>query len=151
MPAHEHHHHHHELSADAVKGRAFLFGIVLNTLFVIGEFTAGFLFNSMGLLADAGHNLGDVSGLLISLAAFLLGLIIMKRGMPSGGHHSPTAFIFLVNSHSKKSLFLLTMGLAGRMQISFTVPFTFSRRSLCPCTSQSAQTLLPSGVFQDAR
>ena len=27
----------------------------------------------------------------------------MKREMPSGGHHSPTAFIFLVNSHSKKS------------------------------------------------
>ena len=39
----------------------------------------------------------------------------MKREMPSGGHHSPTAFIFLVNSHSKKSLFLLTMGLAGRI------------------------------------
>ena len=36
--------------------------------------------------------------------------------MPSGGHHSPTAFIFLVNSHSKKSLFLLTMGLAGRIR-----------------------------------
>lgn len=72
MSVHEHHHHHHELSADAVKGRAFLFGIVLNTLFVIGEFAAGFLFQSMGLLADAGHNLGDVSGLLISLAAFLL-------------------------------------------------------------------------------
>ena len=80
MPAHEHHHHHHELSADAVKGRAFLFGIVLNTLFVIGEFTAGFLFNSMGLLADAGHNLGDVSGLLISLAAFLLA---KKRYLPN--------------------------------------------------------------------
>lgn len=72
MSDHEHHHHHHELSADAVKERAFLFGIVLNTLFVIGEFAAGFLFQSMGLLADAGHNLGDVSGLLISLAAFLL-------------------------------------------------------------------------------
>ena len=80
MPAHEHHHHHHELSADAVKGRAFLFGIVLNTLFVIGEFTAGFLFNSMGLLADAGHNLGDVSGLLISLVAFLLA---KKRYLPN--------------------------------------------------------------------
>ena len=40
----------------------------------------------------------------------------MKRGMPSGGHHSPTAFISLVNSHSKKSLFLLTMGLAGRIR-----------------------------------
>ena len=74
---HEHHHHHHELSADAVKGRAFLFGIVLNTLFVIGEFTAGFRFQSMGLLADAGHNLGDVSGLLISLAAFLLACLLL--------------------------------------------------------------------------
>ena len=72
MHAHEHHHHHPDLSGDSMKGRAFLFGIVLNSLFVIAEFTAGFLFNSMGLLADAGHNLGDVSGLLISLAAFLL-------------------------------------------------------------------------------
>ena len=72
MSEHEHHHHHHEISVDAVKGRAFFFGIILNTLFVIGEFTAGFIFNSMGLLADAGHNLGDVSGLIISLIAFLL-------------------------------------------------------------------------------
>ena len=39
----------------------------------------------------------------------------MKRGMPSGGHHCPTAFIFLVNSHSRKFLFPLTMGLAGRI------------------------------------
>ena len=35
--------------------------------------------------------------------------------MPSGGYRRLTAFIFLVNSHSKKSLFLLTMGLAGRI------------------------------------
>lgn len=81
MTNHESHHHphHHELSAEALKGRAFLFGIALNTLFVIGEFTAGLFFNSMGLLADAGHNLGDVSGLLISLAAFLLA---RKRYLP---------------------------------------------------------------------
>ena len=39
----------------------------------------------------------------------------MKRGMPSGGHRSPTAFIFLVNSPLKKFLFPLTMGLAGRI------------------------------------
>ena len=77
---HHHHQHHHALSSDSIKGRAFLFGIVLNTLFVIGEFTAGFFFNSMGLLADAGHNLGDVSGLLISLAAFLLA---KKRYLPN--------------------------------------------------------------------
>lgn len=73
MSAHEHHHHHHhEFSGNDIKGRAFFFAIILNSLFVIGEFTAGFVFNSMGLLADAGHNLGDVSGLLISLTAFLL-------------------------------------------------------------------------------
>lgn len=71
MSEHEHHHHH-EFSGDEVKGRAFFFAIILNSLFVIGEFSAGFVFNSMGLLADAGHNLGDVSGLLISLVAFLL-------------------------------------------------------------------------------
>ena len=35
--------------------------------------------------------------------------------MPSGYDDRPTAFIFLVNSHSKKSLFLLTMGVAGRL------------------------------------
>ena len=32
MSEHEHHHHHHEISVDAVKGRAFFFGIILNTL-----------------------------------------------------------------------------------------------------------------------
>ena len=36
--------------------------------------------------------------------------------MSSGGHRRLTAFIFLVNSHSKKSIFLLTMGLAGRIR-----------------------------------
>ena len=39
-----------------------------------------------------------------------------EEEMSSGGHRRLTAFIFLVNSHSKKSLFLLTMGLAGRIQ-----------------------------------
>ncbi len=50
----------------------FLWGILLNVVFVAGEFAAGYTFNSAGLLADAGHNLSDVSGLLISLFAFLL-------------------------------------------------------------------------------
>ena len=41
-----------------------------------------------------------------------------EEEMSSGGHRRLTAFIFLVNSHSKKSLFLLTMGLAGRIHHS---------------------------------
>ena len=46
--------------------------------------------------------------------------------MPSGGHHSPTAFIFLVNSHSKKSLFLFTMGLTGHTHRLETNPTKFT-------------------------
>ena len=44
-----------------------------------------------------------------------------EEEMPSGGYRRLTAFIFLVNSHSKKSLFLLTMGLAGRILFRDTI------------------------------
>ncbi|MDD4816413.1 MAG: cation diffusion facilitator family transporter [Victivallaceae bacterium] len=74
---HNHNHHHSPAAGEAVSdgigtGRAFLIGIVLNTIFVAAEFAAGFIYNSMGLLADAGHNLGDVGGLLLSMTAFIL-------------------------------------------------------------------------------
>src|SRR3954464_11508888 len=49
--------------------RAFLIGITLNTGFVIVEAVYGFLANSLALLADAGHNLGDVLGLLLAWVA----------------------------------------------------------------------------------
>ena len=50
-------------------GRAFFIGVVLNTAFVIVEATYGFLSGSMALVADAGHNLSDVLGLLIAWGA----------------------------------------------------------------------------------
>src|SRR4051794_28758327 len=50
-------------------GFAFALGTALNTGFVIIEAVFGFLANSTALLADAGHNLGDVLGLLIAWAA----------------------------------------------------------------------------------
>jgi len=62
---HEHHHHHGPKTYD----RAFLIGIALNTGFVIVETVYGFLANSLALLADAGHNLGDVLGLLLAWVA----------------------------------------------------------------------------------
>src|SRR6478752_477990 len=62
---HEHHHHHGPKTYD----RAFLIGIALNTGFVIVEAAYGFLANSLALLADAGHNLGDVLGLLLAWVA----------------------------------------------------------------------------------
>ncbi len=65
-----HHHHHHQYTKDLSK--AFLFSIVLNFLFVIIEAAYGFYANSLSLIADAGHNLGDVAGLVIAWLAFRL-------------------------------------------------------------------------------
>lgn len=68
---HDHHdHHHHGFSPET--GTRFLIAIALNLLFVIAEFALGFQYDSAGLLADAGHNLGDVGGLIISLTAFFM-------------------------------------------------------------------------------
>lgn len=47
-------------------GRAFAIGTVLNLGFVLVEGLAGIASGSMALLADAGHNLSDVLGLLIA-------------------------------------------------------------------------------------
>src|SRR6516162_10163161 len=70
---HGHHHRHgHHTHAPASFDRAFLIGIALNTGFVIVEAVYGFLANSLALLADAGHNLGDVLGLLLAWAAAAL-------------------------------------------------------------------------------
>jgi cobalt-zinc-cadmium efflux system protein len=53
-------------------GAAFAIGTALNVGFVILEATFGFLSNSTALLADAGHNLSDVVGLLVAWVASLL-------------------------------------------------------------------------------
>src|SRR5918998_6290803 len=47
-------------------GRAFAIGIGLNVAFVIVEVVAGFAANSIALIADAGHNLSDVLGLIVA-------------------------------------------------------------------------------------
>jgi cobalt-zinc-cadmium efflux system protein len=60
---HAHHGHGH---APADFGRAFAIGTALNLAFVAVEGAAGFVTHSMALLADAGHNLSDVLGLLIA-------------------------------------------------------------------------------------
>ena len=64
MHNHDHHDHHLEM------GKKFLLGIMLNFVFVIIELGYGWQINSLSLLADAWHNLGDVAGLIISWFAF---------------------------------------------------------------------------------
>ena len=50
-------------------GRAFALGVLLNTGFIIAEVIFGLISHSLTLLADAGHNLGDVMALLMAWAA----------------------------------------------------------------------------------
>ncbi|RXG95359.1 cation transporter [Bradyrhizobium vignae] len=54
-------------------------GISLNTALVVAEATYGYLGNSTALLADAGHNLSDVLGLVVAWGAS-----IAARRAPSG-------------------------------------------------------------------
>jgi cobalt-zinc-cadmium efflux system protein len=60
-------------------GRAFAIGIALNLVYVVAEAAAGLISGSLALLADAGHNLGDV--LSLSLA---WGAAVLSRRRPSG-------------------------------------------------------------------
>jgi cobalt-zinc-cadmium efflux system protein len=75
---HDHHDHDHDhghshgvghIHAPASFGKAFAIGIALNISFVVIEVVYGFLSNSVALLADAGHNLGDVLGLAVAWLA----------------------------------------------------------------------------------
>lgn len=58
--------------APASFGTAFAIGIALNVGFVAVEATYGVLANSVALLADAGHNLSDVLGLIVAWIATVL-------------------------------------------------------------------------------
>jgi cobalt-zinc-cadmium efflux system protein len=65
MSEHTHSHNH----APASYGRAFAIGISLNVAFVVIEAIYGWRAGSLALLADAGHNLSDVGGLVLAWAA----------------------------------------------------------------------------------
>src|SRR6478672_6287898 len=68
---HDHDHgHDHALPRDY--GRAFLIGIGLNLGIVVLEVVYGLVSHSMALVADAGHNLSDVLGLVLALGATVL-------------------------------------------------------------------------------
>ena len=79
---HHHHHDHHghdhgsghgHHHAPASFGRAFAIGISVNVVFVAIEAFYGWKVNSLSLLADAGHNLGDVAGLVLAWGGVLAG------------------------------------------------------------------------------
>jgi cobalt-zinc-cadmium efflux system protein len=81
-PSHQHTHHHADREhshaghghhhAPANYTRAFVIGLGLNISFVLIEFIFGALANSVALIADAGHNLSDVLGLLLAWVGAVL-------------------------------------------------------------------------------
>jgi cobalt-zinc-cadmium efflux system protein len=109
---HDGHHHHHgghgHSHAPANFGRAFAIGTALNLIFVIVEAGYGLFSGSVALLADAGHNLGDVLGLLIAWGAEAL-----SRRRPSGrytyGLRSSSILAALLNA----IMLLVTLGVIG--------------------------------------
>src|SRR5271156_47453 len=78
--SHDHHSHSRGVLARALPdyGRAFAIGIALNLGYVGAEAVAGVVSGSLALLADAGHNLGDVLGLALSWGA-----AVLSRRQPS--------------------------------------------------------------------
>jgi cobalt-zinc-cadmium efflux system protein len=76
---HQRHSHHPHGHAQASYGRAFAIGIAANLAYLGGEAVAGVFSGSLALLADAGHNLGDVLGLALSWGA-----AVLSRRQPSG-------------------------------------------------------------------
>jgi cobalt-zinc-cadmium efflux system protein len=71
-PGHSHGHGYRRGADRADYGRAFAIGIGLNLAYVVAEAVFGVVAGSLALLADAGHNLGDVLGLALSWGAAML-------------------------------------------------------------------------------
>ena len=70
---HGHGHHHGHDHAPAGFNGAFAIGIALNIAFVAIEAFYGWKIDSLALLADAGHNLSDVAGLVLAWGGALAG------------------------------------------------------------------------------
>lgn len=84
------HSHNHRLKGHAhthapdSHGKAFAIAVLLNAGFVVVEAIASFYSGSAALLADAGHNLGDVLSLLLAWGASVLATRPPTRGFTYG-------------------------------------------------------------------
>lgn len=88
--------HSHAINAESLN-KAFIIGIVLNLAFVVIEFAAGFWFDSLALLSDAGHNLSDVVSLVLALLAFRLAKVKANERY-TYGYKKSTILVSLLNA-----------------------------------------------------
>ena len=109
---HDHGHHHHHIDPNG-NTRAFALAIGLNSLFVAIEFGYGFIANSTALMADAGHNLSDVLGLMLAWGAAMLAKTAITRRY-TYGLRSSSILAALLNA----LLLMLACGAIGWEAIS---------------------------------
>ena len=95
--SHEHSHQHSHANNAESLNKAFIIGIVLNLAFVVIEFAAGFWFDSLALLSDAGHNLSDVVSLVLALLAFRLAKVKANERY-TYGYKKSTILVSLLNA-----------------------------------------------------
>jgi len=105
---HSHHGHHHGPVELTHLTRAFVIGIALNFLFVLIEVVVGISNSSLSLLSDAGHNLGDVASLAISLLAFKL-TQVKSNDRYTYGYKKTTILVALLNA----AILLVSIGIIG--------------------------------------
>jgi len=106
--SHSHGHHHHHVSPGDVANTAFVAGIILNGAYVVIQVIMGFTTHSMALLSDAGHNLGDVASLALSLLAFRL-TNVKPNDSFTYGYKKTTILAALTNA----VFLLITIGMLG--------------------------------------
>jgi len=113
------HDHHHEHALDITQvSKSLIAGILLNIIFVIVEFVAGFFSNSLALVSDAGHNLSDVASLALALLAFKL-LKVKPTKKFTYGYRKASILISLLNA----VILLIAVGSIGYESIHrFLVP-----------------------------
>jgi cobalt-zinc-cadmium efflux system protein len=93
---HGHHGHHHAIAAQSFN-RAFAIAVSVTLLYTLFEIFYGLKAQSMSLLADAVHNLGDVLGLGLAWAANWL-LTLPPRRRYSYGFKRTTIIAALINA-----------------------------------------------------
>ena len=94
---HAHGHGHGHVHAPGSFGAAFAIGSALNIGFVVVEAGFGFASHSVALVADAGHNLSDVLGLLVAWGAAVLSQR-RPRGRYTYGFRSTSILAALFNA-----------------------------------------------------
>jgi len=124
--AHDHgsggHHHH----APANFGTAFAIGIALNAGYAIAEVIFGRLAHSLALVADAGHNFGDVLGLLMAWGAMLL-----SRRRPTAHHtYGLRRSSILAALTNAVVLLIITGGIAWEAMHRFFAPGTVAGKTV---------------------